>query len=299
MKKAKGVAFDTDLTADDLKELVAEFKAAVKERTGSDFPDDPREQLWGAIGAVFGSPGTTTAPSPTAASTASPTTGARPSTCRRWCTATPATSRGTGVAFTRNPASGENVFYGEFLVNAQGEDVVAGVRTPRPVSRAQGGLARRLRRSSWRCARRSSASCATCRTSSSPSRRAASSCCRRATASAPASPPSASPSTWRRGPHRPDEALMRVEPEQLNQLLRPIFGAGGQAPRRRRRAGVHGQGPARRPRRRHRPASSSTPPTPRPGRRAASRSCSSATSPAPRTSAAWTPPRASSRRRAA
>ena len=133
MKKAKGVTFDTELTADDLKELVAEFKAAVKERTGKDFPDDPRAQLWGAISAVFGSWGND-----------------RAVAYRRlydipddWGTAVNVQTMvygntgeesGTGVGFTRNPASGENMFYGEFLVNAQGEDVVAGVRTPRPVS---------------------------------------------------------------------------------------------------------------------------------------------------------------------
>ena len=195
MKKAKGVTFDTDLTADDLKDLVAEFKAAVKERTGKDFPDDPRAQLWGAISAVFGSWGND-----------------RAVAYRRmydipddWGTAVNVQTMvygntgdesGTGVAFTRNPASGENEFYGEFLVNAQGEDVVAGVRTPRQVIELKDALAGRLRRAHGASARRSRASCATCRTSSSPSRRAASSCCRRATASARAWPPSASPSTW-------------------------------------------------------------------------------------------------------
>jgi pyruvate,orthophosphate dikinase len=133
MKKAKGVTYDTELTADDLKELTAGFKAAVKERTGKEFPDDPRAQLWGAISAVFGSWGND-----------------RAVAYRRlydipddWGTAVNVQTMvygntgeesGTGVGFTRNPASGENMFYGEFLVNAQGEDVVAGVRTPRPVS---------------------------------------------------------------------------------------------------------------------------------------------------------------------
>ena len=122
MKEAKGAAFDTDLTADDLKQLVAEFKAAVKETTGSEFPDDPRQQLWGAISAVFGS-----------------WDNDRAVAYRRmygipddWGTAVNVQTMvygntgeesGTGVAFTRNPASGENEFYGEFLVNAQGEDL--------------------------------------------------------------------------------------------------------------------------------------------------------------------------------
>jgi pyruvate,orthophosphate dikinase len=132
MKAAKGVSSDTELDADDLKELVVKFKAAVHERTGKSFPEDPREQLWGAITAVFGS-----------------WNNDRAVAYRRlydipdsWGTAVNVQTMvygntgdesGTGVAFTRDPATGENVFYGEFLVNAQGEDVVAGVRTPRPV----------------------------------------------------------------------------------------------------------------------------------------------------------------------
>ena len=132
MKKERGVEFDTELTADDLRQLVADFKAIVKQRTGNDFPDDPEEQLWGAIGAVFGS-----------------WDNDRAVAYRRkygipddWGTAVNVQTMrygniddnsGTGVAFTRNPASGVNEFYGEFLVNAQGEDVVAGVRTPRQV----------------------------------------------------------------------------------------------------------------------------------------------------------------------
>src|SRR5947199_466067 len=127
---------DTKLTSDDLKELVHRFKALVKERTGKEFPNDPWDQLRGAIGAVFGS-----------------WMNDRAIVYRRkynipaeWGTAvnvqamvygnTGKTS-GSGVAFTRNPASGVNEFYGEFLINAQGEDVVAGVRTPEPVLKLQ------------------------------------------------------------------------------------------------------------------------------------------------------------------
>lgn len=132
-KHAKGVKLDTELTADDLKELVTEFKTAIKEKTGHDFPDDPMEQLWGAIGAVFGS-----------------WMNERAIVYRKlnnipewWGTAVNVQSMvfgnmgedsGTGVAFTRDPATGENVFYGEYLFNAQGEDVVAGIRTPHPIS---------------------------------------------------------------------------------------------------------------------------------------------------------------------
>jgi len=124
---------DTALTAEDLQELVARFKKLVKRRTGKEFPDNPWDQLNGAVGAVFGS-----------------WMNDRAVVYRRkydipseWGTAVNVQAMvfgntgeksGSGVAFTRDPASGENVFYGEFLMNAQGEDVVAGVRTPEPVA---------------------------------------------------------------------------------------------------------------------------------------------------------------------
>jgi pyruvate,orthophosphate dikinase len=132
MKKAKGVSYDTELTADDLKELTAEFKAAVKERTGSDFPDDPRAQLWGAISAVFGSWDNDRAVAYRRLY-GIPDTWGTAVNVQTMVYGNTGDESGTGVAFTRNPASGENEFYGEFLVNAQGEDVVAGVRTPRQV----------------------------------------------------------------------------------------------------------------------------------------------------------------------
>ncbi|MCY7362084.1 MAG: pyruvate, phosphate dikinase, partial [Ignavibacteria bacterium] len=124
---------DVDFTASDLKELVEEFKAAIKKETGKNFPDDPMEQLWGAVGAVFNS-----------------WMNDRAIVYRKlnhipveWGTAVNIQSMvfgnlgetsGTGVAFTRNPSNGENEFYGEYLMNAQGEDVVAGIRTPLPIS---------------------------------------------------------------------------------------------------------------------------------------------------------------------
>ncbi|HZP47461.1 MAG TPA: pyruvate, phosphate dikinase [Vicinamibacterales bacterium] len=124
---------DTKLTPEDLKELVARFKALVKERAGKDFPSSPWDQLMGAVGAVFGS-----------------WMNDRAIVYRRkynipseWGTAVNVQAMvygntgdrsGSGVAFTRNPANGEKEFYGEFLINAQGEDVVAGVRTPQPVA---------------------------------------------------------------------------------------------------------------------------------------------------------------------
>jgi len=133
LKQTKGYTTDTELTADDLKSLCGQFKAKVKEVLKRDFPDDPMEQLWGAIGAVFKS-----------------WNGKRAVAYRRiegipddWGTAVNVQSMvfgnmgddsATGVAFTRNPATGENKFYGEWLVNAQGEDVVAGIRTPHPLN---------------------------------------------------------------------------------------------------------------------------------------------------------------------
>jgi pyruvate, orthophosphate dikinase len=135
VKHAKGYASDTDLTADDLKTLVAAFKKTVLEVLGKPFPDDPREQLWGGIGAVFAS-----------------WNGKRAVEYRRieripdeWGTAVNVQAMvfgnmgedcATGVAFTRNPGNGDNQFYGEYLINAQGEDVVAGIRTPGPVNEA-------------------------------------------------------------------------------------------------------------------------------------------------------------------
>ena len=132
-KKTYGLKLDTEFTADHLKELVKEFKKEIKLKTGKDFPTDPMEQLWGAIGAVFGS-----------------WMNERAIVYRKlnnipadWGTAVNIQSMvfgnmgddsGTGVAFTRDPATGANVFYGEYLFNAQGEDVVAGIRTPHPIS---------------------------------------------------------------------------------------------------------------------------------------------------------------------
>ncbi|XVJ65652.1 MAG: pyruvate, phosphate dikinase [Lacibacter sp.] len=133
IKKEHNYKSDTDLTADQLKELVKSYKKTVKKVLGKDFPDDPAEQLWGGIGAVFAS-----------------WNGKRAIEYRRieripheWGTAVNVQAMVfgnmgddscTGVAFTRNPGNGENQFYGEYLVNAQGEDVVAGIRTPAPVN---------------------------------------------------------------------------------------------------------------------------------------------------------------------
>ena len=134
-KDDRGVDLDTDLTADDLKKLVEAYKAAVAEATGKPFPQDPKDQLWGAVGAVIGSwmnPRARTyrrlndipAEWGTAVNIQAMVFGNRGEDCA------------TGVAFTRDPATGENIFYGEYLVNAQGEDVVAGIRTPQSITKA-------------------------------------------------------------------------------------------------------------------------------------------------------------------
>jgi len=135
VKHEKGYKADTDLSAEDLKNLVTVYKAKIKEVLGKEFPDDAREQLWGGVKAVFQS-----------------WNGKRAISYRRiegipdeWGTAVNVqamvfgnmgNSSATGVAFTRNPATGENLFYGEWLPNAQGEDVVAGIRTPNPLNEA-------------------------------------------------------------------------------------------------------------------------------------------------------------------
>ncbi len=136
MKEAKGIKLDVDLTADDLKELVVQFKQIYRERQGSEFPQDPREQLIGAVKAVFRS-----------------WDNPRANVYRKmneipyeWGTAVnvqqmafgnSGMNSGTGVAFTRDPATGAKKLMGEYLINAQGEDVVAGIRTPSPISHLQ------------------------------------------------------------------------------------------------------------------------------------------------------------------
>ncbi|MBN2144482.1 MAG: pyruvate, phosphate dikinase, partial [Candidatus Aureabacteria bacterium] len=133
MKKEKNVSQDTELSAEDLKKLCVLFKTKIKEVLGMEFPDDPMKQLWGGIGAVFAS-----------------WNGKRAISYRRienipdeWGTAVTVqcmvfgnmgNDSATGVAFSRNPGNGENDFYGEYLINAQGEDVVAGIRTPAPIN---------------------------------------------------------------------------------------------------------------------------------------------------------------------
>lgn len=221
-KKVREVSYDTELTEDDLKELVAEFKAAIKKRTGKEFPEDPKEQLWLAIGAVFAS-----------------WNNERAIVYRKlnnipdhWGTAVNVQSMvfgnmgedcGTGVAFTRDPATGDNKFYGEYLINAQGEDVVAGIRTPQKIDQLEKempdvyhqlvdvyqNLEKHYRdmqdieftvqnKKLWMLQTRVGK-----RTGFAAFRIAV--------------------DLVEEGLISKEEALMRVEPEQLNQLLRPIF----------------------------------------------------------------------------
>ena len=222
-KKAKlGIQLDTELDTEALKELVEEFKAIIKEKTGKDFPEDPMDQLWGAIGAVFES-----------------WNNERAIVYRRlhhipeeWGTAVNVQSMvfgnmgedcGTGVAFTRDPATGEKTLYGEFLMNAQGEDVVAGVRTPQKIQHLKDTMpevyeqfrqiAEKLERHYrdmqdmeftiqkgrlWMLQTRAGK-----RTGFAALRIAV--------------------EMVEEGLITKEEALMRVEPDQLNQLLRPVF----------------------------------------------------------------------------
>ncbi|HST62752.1 MAG TPA: pyruvate, phosphate dikinase, partial [Longimicrobium sp.] len=129
MKHARGVSHDTELSADDLRALTAEFKALVQEKTGTPFPEDPQDQLWGAIHAVFGSWQTPRARAYRRINNISDDLGTAVSVCSM-VFGNMGDDSGTGVAFTRDPSTGEPRLYGEFLVNAQGEDVVAGIRDP-------------------------------------------------------------------------------------------------------------------------------------------------------------------------
>ena len=133
-KDAKGVTLDTELEAADLLALVTEFKTVVKQRTGKDFPDEPRLQLDMARDAVFESSGNPRAITYRRLNDISEELGRTAVNVQAMVFGNMGGSSGTGVAFTRNPSTGANQFYGEFLMNAQGEDVVAGIRTPLPIA---------------------------------------------------------------------------------------------------------------------------------------------------------------------
>lgn len=223
-KEANGIEHDLELTAEHLQELVREFKSEIKKRTGKDFPDGPMEQLWGAIGAVFGS-----------------WNNSRAIAYRKlydipesWGTAVNVQAMvfgnlgdnsATGVAFTRDPATGENRFYGEFLVNAQGEDVVSGIRTPLPIEQLQEKMPRvydqllKIRRILDRHYRDMQDVEFTIQKGklfmlqTRVAKRTGFAAFRIAT------------DMVQEKLISPREALLRIEPEQLNQLLRPVFDA--------------------------------------------------------------------------
>lgn len=221
-KHAKGIKLDIEFTADDLKELVAEFKAAIKNITGQDFPEDPMEQLWGSIGAVFSS-----------------WMNERAIVYRKlnnipeeWGTAVNiqgmvfgnlGETSGTGVAFTRDAASGEDIFYGEFLMNAQGEDVVAGTRTPNPIIELEAidpksyhkllAIRQKLEKHyrdmldiefTIQDGRLYMLQCRVGKRTAMAAMRIAVEMVKSKLI-------------------KPEEALMRIDPDQLNQLLRPVF----------------------------------------------------------------------------
>ncbi len=221
-KEARGAKLDVELTTDDLKELVKEFKAAIKEIKGIEFPEDPKEQLWGAINAVFGS-----------------WMNDRAIYYRRmnnfpeeWGTAVNVQTMvfgnsgedsGTGVAFTRDAATGENYFYGEFLMNAQGEDVVAGTRTPHQIDQlkdidpdAYNKLLdiRTILENHYRDMQDVEFTIQNKKLWMLQTRNG------KRTAMAAIK---IAYDQVKEGLIKPKEALMRIEPDQLNQLLRPVF----------------------------------------------------------------------------
>jgi pyruvate, orthophosphate dikinase len=138
MRKMRGVEFDNQLSASDLRDLVERYKGLIRERKKLEFRQDPMDQLWGAITAVFGSWENPRAIAYRELNNISGVMGTAV-TVQTMVFGNMGDDCGTGVAFTRNPATGENVFYGEYLINAQGEDVVAGIRTPLPINRHQKG----------------------------------------------------------------------------------------------------------------------------------------------------------------
>ena len=192
--KAK-VADDSGLEEADLRWVIAKFKKLIKKRSRKAFPENPMDQLYGSVNAVFNSWNNDRAK----------VYRAKYGIPAEWGTAVnvqamvfgnTGKASGTGVAFTRDPATGENIFYGEYLIDAQGEDVVAGVRrTPKPLAKMAKNLRSRTRNSS-KFSRSLRNTSAMCRTSSSPSKKASSGCSRPVTASAPVSRPSTSLSTW-------------------------------------------------------------------------------------------------------
>lgn len=222
LKKRLNVKLDTELGADDWKELIALFKEMIRERSGAVFPDDPHDQLWGSIEAVFGSWN-----NPRAAAYRKlnriPDDWGTAVNVQAMVFGNMGPDSGTGVAFTRNPATGERRFYGEYLENAQGEDVVAGLRTPKPIeklAKEMPGVSRQLDRIQAKLERhyrdmqdleftveRGKLWMLQTRTG----KRTGFAAVRIAV------------DMVEEGLIRKEEALLRIEPEQLNHLLQPVF----------------------------------------------------------------------------
>jgi pyruvate,orthophosphate dikinase len=176
IKEEKGVEDDTDLSTDDLKDMVKRFKSAVKEKTGQDFPTDAWEQLWGSVAAVFDSWNNDRADYYRKLNNI-PAEWGTAVNVQAMVFGNMGDTSGTGVAFTRDAGTGENIFNGEYLINAQGEDVVAGIRTPRQItlegSKRWAELAHIIR---------------ICRTWNSPYRKGNSGCCKPGMENVPAHP---------------------------------------------------------------------------------------------------------------
>ena len=210
-----------------MKALVGDFKAHIEAASGRPFPDDPMEQLWGAIAAVFESWNTRRAIDyrklhdiPDAMGTAV--------NIVTMVFGNLGDDSGTGVAFTRDPSTGERRLYGEYLINAQGEDVVSGARHVEQIVRAQGRRCRR-RTPSWTGSRGCwSGTSATCRTWSSPSSAASSTCCRPGAASAPGQAAvRIACEMVDEGLITEEEAVARIPPNDLDQLLHPTIDQDG------------------------------------------------------------------------
>jgi len=227
-KHEKGIQYDVDLTVDDLKDLVKQYKAAIKKIKKIDFPENPMDQLWGAIGAVFGSWMNNRAIIYRKLNNIPESWGTAVNV-QTMVFGNMGNDSGTGVAFTRNAASGENEFYGEFLMNAQGEDVVAGIRTPLPIIQLKDKDAksynrllqiRKILENHYRdmldiefTIQNKKLWMLQCRVG----KRTAMAAMKIAV------------DMVKEKLIKPEEAIMRIDPEQLNQLLRPVFDANGKA----------------------------------------------------------------------
>ncbi|MFH1050195.1 MAG: pyruvate, phosphate dikinase [bacterium] len=227
-KRDRGIEFDVDFTVDDLKDLVKQYKAAIKKIKKIDFPEEPMDQLWGAIGAVFGSWMNNRAIIYRKLNNIPESWGTAVN-IQTMVFGNMGEDSGTGVAFTRNAASGKNEFYGEFLMNAQGEDVVAGTRTPLPIiqlkekdKKSYNRLMeiRQILEKHYRDMLDIEFTI--------QNKRLWMLQCRVGKRTAMAAMKIAVEMVKEKL-IKPEEAVMRIDPEQLNQLLRPVFDANGKS----------------------------------------------------------------------